>query len=126
MDGNIKNTKCVHVSTRQPDGMWWVWQDLIIVLWGPLFSSLGGSQNFQQGLYFPTCMQLYDQVTKFRPMGSKKCFTLFAAFHLGFFVPCLELASASGAPSWNIREELGLETPWVTRAYWPEFLASGF
>lgn len=56
MDGNVKNIRCVHVSPRQPDGMGWVWQDLIIVLWGPLFSSLaggGGVIEFSAGPIFP-------------------------------------------------------------------------
>lgn len=78
MDGNVKNIRCVHVSPRQPDGMGWVWQDLIIVLWGPLFSSLagggGGHRIFSRAYISQPALQLCDQVTKFWPMGCKEWF----------------------------------------------------
>lgn len=86
--------------------MWWVWQDPTTVFWGSLFSPLGGGHKiFSRAYISQPALQLYDQVTKFWPMGCKKCFTLFAAFHLGLFVPCLELGRASGAlgRSWALR-----------------------
>ena len=33
----------MHVSTGQPDGAWWMWQDLGIIL-EPGFSSLGAKE----------------------------------------------------------------------------------
>ena len=62
----------MHVSTGQPDGAWWMWQDLGIIL-EPGFSSLG-AKEFLAGMTFPSLhCSLSGHVTKIQPVECKKC-----------------------------------------------------